>query len=264
MNRCSKCNIEIEDNKKMCFNCYLESNGMRLIEPNEIIVDIDDLTLNGAYAYHKTGLNLLNAGYRFEIWYAEGQKYPHMHIKNIPHIAELEPEKLKTYKKLFLEKYIPKEHWNEKIPDYSLCNKHPIAEENKPHLKYKTIKKLLTVFNPDNENFCEKSLFLKSKQINNKILIKKSSVVYNSETIAQKIASKISILSIADQFGLMPLGMNLRVCPFHADSNPSLSLNEENGLFNCFACHTSGNIIKFYVLLKKLNPGVKLKNETSN
>jgi len=49
----------------------------------------------------------------------------------------------------------------------------------------------------------------------------------------------------------MPLGKLKRVCPFHNDSDPSLSLDEEKGLFHCFGCNISGNIIKFNALLKK-------------
>lgn len=31
-------------------------------------------------------------------------------------------------------------------------------------------------------------------------------------------------------------------CPFHADDNPSLSINTEKGLFHCFGCPAKGNI----------------------
>jgi len=61
-----------------------------------------------------------------------------------------------------------------------------------------------------------------------------------------------SIISIADNFGLKPLGHKMRVCPFHQDKDPSLSLSEEKGLFNCFGCSSKGNIYKFYAMLKKL------------
>ena len=61
-----------------------------------------------------------------------------------------------------------------------------------------------------------------------------------------------NIIEIADSFGLKPLGAKLRICPFHEDTNPSLSLSEEKGLFNCFGCSAKGNIIKFYAMLTKL------------
>ena len=242
----------------MEYKDFLEIKHFRLIEIDEIVVDIDDRSLNGVYCYNQTGINLVEAGYRIEIWYAEGMKQPHIHIKNIQHLSDLSADELAIYKKLFLEKYIPKEYWNDKIPDYSLCSNHPIAEENKPHHKYNTVKKLVSAFNEDKENSREQELYLKAKE-----LIKtnvKRDLNNNSETLSGKIASRISILGIADKFDLKPLGKKLRVCPFHADSNPSLSLEDNKGLFHCFGCNESGNIIKFYALLKKMKGG-SIKND---
>jgi len=36
-------------------------------------------------------------------------------------------------------------------------------------------------------------------------------------------------------------------CPFHKDSNPSLSANLNNGLFNCFGCDAKGSVFDFYM-----------------
>ncbi len=66
----------------------------------------------------------------------------------------------------------------------------------------------------------------------------------------------LKITEIADDFGLKPLRRKLRVCPFHADKNPSLSLSNEKGVFNCFGCSAKGNIITFYAMLKKVRPNV--------
>ncbi len=82
---------------------------------------------------------------------------------------------------------------------------------------------------------------------------KKERNVSDGNSITSKIVAKISILDIADRYGLKPLGKNKRVCPFHADSDPSLSLSDDKGLFNCFGCHTSGNIIDFVYLLRERN-----------
>ncbi len=35
-------------------------------------------------------------------------------------------------------------------------------------------------------------------------------------------------------------------CPFHPDSNPSLSINRKNGFFKCFGCDAEGDIFSFY------------------
>jgi len=68
----------------------------------------------------------------------------------------------------------------------------------------------------------------------------------------------IKITDIADEFGLKPLKKKIRICPFHEDKSPSLSLNNEKGVFNCFGCGTKGNIITFYAMLKKVKAnGIK-------
>ena len=67
----------------------------------------------------------------------------------------------------------------------------------------------------------------------------------------------LKITEIADEFGILPLKRKLRICPFHKDTNPSLSLDNEKGVFNCFGCHTKGNVITFYAMLKKLEEGKK-------
>jgi hypothetical protein len=68
--------------------------------------------------------------------------------------------------------------------------------------------------------------------------------------------SKKKIMEIADEYGLKPKGKKLRICPFHADKDPSLSLSNEKGVFNCFGCGVKGNIITFYAMLKKVGKNV--------
>lgn len=34
-------------------------------------------------------------------------------------------------------------------------------------------------------------------------------------------------------------------CPFHEDRNPSASVNQDEGLFNCFSCGRSGDVYSF-------------------
>jgi len=36
------------------------------------------------------------------------------------------------------------------------------------------------------------------------------------------------------------------ICPFHSDTNPSLAINIQTGLFKCFGCGTSGDLFTFY------------------
>ena len=43
------------------------------------------------------------------------------------------------------------------------------------------------------------------------------------------------------------VGKNLMaVCPFHEDHDPSLSIDDKEGLFNCFGCNAAGDIYEFY------------------
>ena len=45
----------------------------------------------------------------------------------------------------------------------------------------------------------------------------------------------------------------LAVCPFHDDSKPSLNVNDQRGMFMCFACNTGGDHITFVEKYRNLN-----------
>ena len=54
------------------------------------------------------------------------------------------------------------------------------------------------------------------------------------------------------------------LCPFHNDNNPSMSVNNEKKMFNCFSCNTKGNVIYFFSRfnnIKKGNPGKIVEKE---
>jgi len=42
-------------------------------------------------------------------------------------------------------------------------------------------------------------------------------------------------------------------CSFHADKNPSLSINMETGAFNCFACGEKGSLFDFVMKMEKVD-----------
>ena len=51
---------------------------------------------------------------------------------------------------------------------------------------------------------------------------------------------------ISDYLTLKQRGKNfLAVCPFHDDHSPSLTVSRERQIFNCFTCHTGGNVFTF-------------------
>ena len=43
------------------------------------------------------------------------------------------------------------------------------------------------------------------------------------------------------------------VCPFHDDTDPSVSVNGETGQFYCFGCKAGGDIFTFYAKLHGLS-----------
>ena len=47
----------------------------------------------------------------------------------------------------------------------------------------------------------------------------------------------------------------LCLCPFHSDTNPSLSINPEKNLFNCFGCGTGGDAIEFFMKFDRVSFG---------
>ncbi|GAH02842.1 unnamed protein product [marine sediment metagenome] len=95
---------------------------------------------------HETGINLFNAGIKFEVW-DHGGKSPHLHIHSLP-CKNLPKDKRKLWKKIFIRKYVPKEYLD--AVDISLTGIHLIALEYTKHWKgcYGE-KQLLFSFNPN-------------------------------------------------------------------------------------------------------------------
>jgi DNA primase len=53
---------------------------------------------------------------------------------------------------------------------------------------------------------------------------------------------------------LKQIGTNYRgCCPFHEDSNPSLTVNRKENLWNCFGCDAGGDNIRFVQLFDKIS-----------
>ncbi len=87
-----------------------------------------------------------------------------------------------------------------------------------------------------------------------------------------EIISRISPIDVISEYlELKKRGKNyMALCPFHPDRTPSLSFDPERGLFHCFGCGKSGNLIQFIMeiegitffdALKKLaaKAGVEIK-----
>lgn len=262
MKICPSCTLNFEENnteQKICFDCFKKNTGQRNIALNEIILDCDNREFGTLGII--TLVNFFSEqGYKIEVYKAEGQKSPHAHIKDIPRISDLPKPQNKLYKELLIKKYIGKANNILLCPelefiDFNLCvPNHLIAEENKPHWKYGTEKKLLGILNTDLENFCESDIYDQAIELRQEY-----KPIVNGSGITAQIIKAISIKDIARQFGLSLKG-NKCLCPFHADGKtPSLIFYEEQGRFHCFGCNKDGNIIKFYAMLKELKADFKYK-----
>lgn len=68
----------------------------------------------------------------------------------------------------------------------------------------------------------------------------------NTNTI-NEIRSKVDIVKVISSY--LPLtkkGKNyFGVCPFHDDTNPSMSVSEDKQIYKCFSCGASGNVFDF-------------------
>lgn len=65
--------------------------------------------------------------------------------------------------------------------------------------------------------------------------------------VIQEIKEKLDIADVVkDYVQLKSSGRNLfGVCPFHNEKSPSFSVNSELGIFKCFGCGVSGDVISF-------------------
>ena len=212
---------------------YPEKFG-RLIKDDEICIEFDAPCPDYELAIYDTFLNLQNAGYNLEVWKAEGMKSAHLHIKNIQGLEKLPYKVQKKYKRMVIEKYVDEQF----LPyvDFSLCGKHRIATENENHFKYGT-PKLLQVGRKVFENKLEEHLIKRAE-----IELKKEASQkqhYDSNNPGE------SITRIAIDNGVLVGKNGMCLCPFHNDTIPSLSLDEERGIWHCFGCGKGGNVAKF-------------------
>ncbi len=67
------------------------------------------------------------------------------------------------------------------------------------------------------------------------------------KTYKEIILEQIDFKKFYADYGFTLNSKNHKCC-FHDDSNPSLSINEANGLFKCHACDKKGSIFDWYML----------------
>lgn len=68
-----------------------------------------------------------------------------------------------------------------------------------------------------------------------------------NQDLITEIRNKVDIVDIiSERIPLVAKGKNFfGVCPFHEDTNPSMSVSREKQIFRCFSCGASGNVFTF-------------------
>ena len=95
------------------------------------------------------------------------------------------------------------------------------------------------------------------------------------DNIVEEVRKKTDIVDLISEYiPLIKKGKNyFGVCPFHDDSNPSMSVSREKQIYKCFSCGASGNIYNFLMdyehidfkeALSKLSSklGINIENTT--
>ncbi|MBR3199041.1 MAG: DNA primase [Bacilli bacterium] len=62
-----------------------------------------------------------------------------------------------------------------------------------------------------------------------------------------EIRNSVNIVDVISSYvSLTPRGKNyFGICPFHDDTNPSMSVNNEKQIYKCFSCGATGTVFKF-------------------
>lgn len=71
----------------------------------------------------------------------------------------------------------------------------------------------------------------------------------------EAVKARISIADVVRRYvDLKPVsGRFMCPCPFHQETKPSMSVNDEEGFFYCFGCQASGDVFDFYARINGLD-----------
>ena len=71
----------------------------------------------------------------------------------------------------------------------------------------------------------------------------------NNQDIINEVRRRNDIVDIiGEKIPLEKRGKNyFGVCPFHDDTNPSMSVSREKQIYTCFSCHATGNVFTFLI-----------------
>ncbi|AHK22439.1 DNA primase [Candidatus Hepatoplasma crinochetorum Av] len=86
--------------------------------------------------------------------------------------------------------------------------------------------------------------------------------------LIEKITNDLNIEDVISHYISLEKKGNsfVAICPFHQDSNPSLSISSTKKIFKCFVCNVGGNAITFVQKYKKVNylEAIKIISEDFN
>jgi len=229
---------------------YAKLKNWRYIEPNEIVIEIDDAAVaweemnNALWALCEgSGYNMK---YNARLFYADGQRGPHAHL-TIQGLETFPEKQRQKYKELFLAKYCQK-------ADRSMCQpNHLIAAEALPHYKYGTEKKMIGHWNITCLNNVEQDLAnLAEVQVISDEKKRAERKVPLGTGITNRIVQKLLISDVAKKRGIDVNAKGFALCPFHSDNaTPSLKFYDDEGKFYCFGCQKHGNIAEFQALMNR-------------
>ncbi len=83
----------------------------------------------------------------------------------------------------------------------------------------------------------------------------------NNNTLSQDIIKHADIVKVVESYvPLIKQGKNYKcICPFHDDTNPSLTVSPEKQFFKCFVCGTSGTAIAFVQKYEHISYGEAMR-----
>tara|TARA_R100001530_G_scaffold129507_1_gene99899 strand:+ start:513 stop:1328 length:816 start_codon:yes stop_codon:yes gene_type:complete len=231
---------------------YKHRHGM----PNEIRIEFDyEDNRKNWEAINFTAIKLNKLGYSFAIYYVEGGRGPHLHIYDLDELEQLDYEQRTIYRQKFLTKICGKYE-----ADKALCDeKHMCALEFAHHFKHKKPKQLLSYFwNGRNMGI---DIEIKLNILHGKKPVKQPKKIQRKLKFGELLMAKPRALiidkcefeKVLDKYGIKHRG-HMAQCPFHNDTNYSLSFNNDNGLWKCFGtgCESKGDIITLIKRLREL------------
>lgn len=76
-----------------------------------------------------------------------------------------------------------------------------------------------------------------------------------SNDLVKEIRNSVDIVSVISSYiPLVKKGKNyFGVCPFHDDTNPSMSVSSDKQIYKCFSCGASGNVFNFVMDYEKVD-----------